>query len=94
MKESTSRGEFERLKEESVRKTTKIAILSAKLNDKAELLTALDDLRQYTQENLADLESLISQVEMLAREGIPISGSLAEKIEILVKRIEGEVLRK
>ena len=94
MKESTSREEFERLKAESLRKTAKIAILSAKLNDKAELLTALDDLRQYTRENLSDLESLISQVEMLVREEVPISGSLAEKIEILVKRIEGEVLRK
>ncbi len=94
MKESTSREEFERLKAESVRKTARIAVLSAKLNDKAELLTALDDLRQYTWENLSDLESLISQVEMLAREGIPISDSLAEKIEILVTRIEGEVLRK
>ncbi len=93
MKRSKSREEFERLKIKSIRQTVAIALLSAKLNDKALLLEALDDLRFYTRENFEDLVNLIAQVEMLTREGIPISGSLAEKIEVLVRRIEGEVLR-
>ncbi len=93
MKRSKSRGEFERLKVKSIRQTVAIAVLSAKLNDKALLLEALDDLRFHTRENFEDLTNLIAQVEMLTREGIPISGSLAEKIEVLVRRIEGEALR-
>ena len=93
MKRSKSREEFERLKIKSIRQTVAIAVLSAKLNDKALLLEALDDLRFYTRENFEDLVNLITQIEMLTREGIPISGSLAEKIEVLVRRIEGEVLR-
>ncbi|WP_456366813.1 protein kinase domain-containing protein [Thermococcus sp.] len=93
MKRSKSREEFERLKIKSIRQTVAIAVLSAKLNDKALLLEALDDLRFHTRENFDDLVNLIAQVEMLIREGIPISGSLAEKIEVLVRRIEGEVLR-
>ncbi|WP_297489924.1 serine/threonine-protein kinase [Thermococcus sp.] len=93
MKRSKSREEFERLKIKSIRQTVAIAVLSAKLNDKALLLEALDDLRFHTRENFEDLVNLIAQVEMLTREGIPISGSLAEKIEVLVRRIEGEALR-
>ena len=93
MKRSKSREEFERLKVKSIRQTVAIAVLSAKLNDKALLLEALDDLRFHTRENFEDLANLIAQVEMLTREGIPISSSLAEKIEVLVRRIEGEALR-
>jgi len=92
MRRSRSREEFERLKVESIRKTVKIAILSAKLNDKAELLTALDDLKFYTRENLDDLLNAIAQIEMLLKEGVPISPEVEERIRALVLRIEGEAL--
>ncbi|AEO13933.1 protein kinase [Thermococcus sp. AM4] len=94
MKKSRSREEFERLRIESIRKTVKIAILSAKLNDKAELLAALDDLKFYTRENLDDLLSAIAQVELLLKEGIPIGPEVEEKVRALVLRIEGEALSK
>ncbi|NPA47183.1 MAG: serine/threonine protein kinase [Thermococci archaeon] len=93
MRRSRSREEFERLKAESVRKTVKIALLSARLNDKAELLAALDDLKFYTNENLDDLLSAIEQVELLIREGIPISAEVEERLRALVLRIEGEFRR-
>ena len=92
MRRSRSREEFERLKVESVRKTVKIAILSARLNDKAELLTALDDLKFYTRENLDDLLNAIAQIEMLLKEGVPISPEVEERVKALVLRIEGEAL--
>ncbi|WP_010476901.1 serine/threonine-protein kinase [Thermococcus zilligii] len=93
MRKSRSREEFERLKAESVRKTVKIAILSAKLNDKAELLAALEELKFYTVGQLDDLLNAIEQVESLLREGIPISAEVEEMVRALVLRIEGEVLR-
>jgi len=91
MRRSRSREEVERLKKESIRKTVKIAILSAKLNDKAELLAALDDLKFYTRENFDDLMNAIAQIETLLKEGIPISAEVEERIRALVLRIEGEV---
>lgn len=90
MRKSRSRKEFERLKVESVRKTVKIALLSARLNDKAELLVALDDLKFYTRENLDDLLSAIEQVELLLKEGIPIGPEVEERLRALVLRVEGE----
>ncbi|WP_367884218.1 hypothetical protein [Thermococcus sp. JCM 11816] len=95
MRKSRSREEFERLKVESVRKTIKIALLSARLNDKAELLRALDDLRFETRENFDDLVSAIEQVELLLREGgIPIGNETFEMLRALLLRIEGgEVVR-
>jgi len=93
MRKSRSREEFERLKIESVRKTVKIAILSAKLNDKAELLAALDDLKFYTRENLDDILNAIAQVELLLKEGIPISAEAEERVKALVLRIENEIVK-
>ncbi|GAB6102220.1 protein kinase domain-containing protein [Thermococcus sp.] len=93
MRKSRSREEFEKLRIESVRKTVKIAILSARLNDKAELLAALDDLKFYTRENLDDLLNAIAQVELLLKEGIPIGPEVEERVKALVLRIEGEALR-
>jgi len=93
MKKSRSREEFERLRIESIHKTVKIAILSAKLNDKAELLAALDDLKFYTRENLDDLLSAIEQVELLLKGGIPIGPEVEERLRALVLRIKEEALR-
>ncbi|AEK71928.1 Serine/threonine protein kinase, putative S-layer protein [Thermococcus sp. 4557] len=93
LRRSRSREEFERLKIESARKTVKVAVLAARLNDKAELLAALDDLKFYTEENLDDLLNAIAQVEMLLKEGIPISSEVEEKVRALLLRIEREVSR-
>ncbi len=91
LKRSRSKEEIQRLKRETVGKTTKIAILSAKLNDKAELLNALEDLKVYTRENLDDLLNAITQIEVLMKEGIPVSDNLIEKLKVLLHRIEMEV---
>ncbi|MCA6212788.1 protein kinase [Thermococcus bergensis] len=48
LKKSRSKGEIQKLTREAVEKTAKIALLSARLNDKAELLNALEDLKFYT----------------------------------------------
>ncbi len=93
LRKSRSKEEFERLRIESVHKTVKIAVLAARLNDKAELLTALDDLRFYTRENIGDLLNAIAQVELLIREGIPIGSEVEERVRALVLRIEGEAVR-
>ncbi|USH00819.1 hypothetical protein K1720_00910 [Thermococcus argininiproducens] len=82
---------MQRLTIEAVGKTAKIAILSAKLNDKAEPLNALEDLKFYTRENLDELLNTISQIEILIKEGIPVSDDLVEMLKVLLHRIEMEM---
>ncbi|MBC7094471.1 MAG: protein kinase [Thermococcus sp.] len=91
LKRSRSKEEIQKLIKEAVEKTAKIALLSARLNDKAELLNALEDLKFYTRENLDELLSAISQVEVMIKEGIPISDEFVEGLKVLLHRIEREV---
>jgi len=91
LKRSRSREEIQKLTREAVEKTAKIALLSARLNDKAELLNALEDLKFYTRENLDELLNAISQIELMMKEGIPISDELIEQPKVLLHKIEKEV---
>ncbi|WP_353797123.1 [protein ADP-ribosylglutamate] hydrolase [Thermococcus sp.] len=93
LRRSRSKEEIKRLKKEALKKTTKIVLLSAKLNDKAELLNALEDLRFYTKEHLTELQNVSSQIEFMIKEGIPISDEFVERLKILLHRIEQDVSR-
>ncbi len=84
---SRSKEEIERLTKEAVEKTAKIAILSAKLNDKVGLISALEDMKLYTKENLDELLNAISQIELMISEGIPISDEFVNMLEVLLQRI-------
>nr|WP_232054822.1 serine/threonine-protein kinase [Thermococcus sp. 2319x1] len=88
---SRSREEIQRLTREAVEKTAKVALLSAKLNDKVELLNALEDLKFYTRENLDELLNAISQIEFMMKEGIPVSDELIDHLKVLLHKIEKEV---
>jgi len=90
LKMSASLEDFERFRREAVEKTCKLALISAQLNDKAELLNALGDLKFYTRENLRELLALIGQVEIMVKEGIPIGEGMIEGIKILLHKIERE----
>lgn len=91
LKKSRSKEEIQKLTREAVEKTAKIALLSARLNDKAELLNALEDLKFYTKENLDELLNAISQVEVMIKEAIPLSDEFVEGLKVLLPRIEKEV---
>ncbi|ASJ03727.1 serine/threonine protein kinase [Thermococcus profundus] len=90
LKRSRSREEIKRLTKEAVEKTAKLALLSARLNDKAELLNALEDLKFYTKEQHDELQNAISQVELMLKEGIPIGEDFIERLKVLLHRIERE----
>nr|WP_240912194.1 serine/threonine-protein kinase [Thermococcus sp. M39] len=91
LKRSPSRDEIQRLTREAVEKTAKVALLSAKLNDKAELLNALEDLKFYTRENRDRLLNVISQIELMMKEGIPVSDEFIDHLRVLLHKIEKEV---
>ncbi|WP_440956544.1 serine/threonine-protein kinase [Methanosarcina sp. Mfa9] len=90
LKISTSREEIKKIVCEMVEKTAKVALLYAGVNEKPELLKALEDLRGYAGENLPELDSAISQLEYMVRNGIPVGKEFEESLKVLLGRIEGE----
>jgi hypothetical protein len=83
--------QIRKLTKEAIEKTAKLALLSARLNDKAELLNALEDLKFYTKKHHDELQNVISQVELMLKEGIPIGEDFIERLKVLLHRIEREV---
>ncbi len=90
LKISTSREEIKKIVCEVVKKTAKVALLYAGVNEKPELLKALEDLRGYAGENLPELDSAISQLEYMVRNGIPVGKEFEESLKVLLGRIESE----
>ena len=93
MKESTSIDEYLKLRKEVLESLTKIAVLSAKLNDKVELIKTLNDVKFYTKEHLKDVLEMIKYLELLDREKIPLSEDMINRIEILMHKILRENFR-
>ncbi len=90
LKISTSREDIKKIVCEVVEKTAKVALLYAGVNEKPELLKALEDLRGYAGENLPELDSAISQLEYMVRNGVPVGKEFEESLKVLLGRIESE----
>ncbi|MEM0315791.1 MAG: protein kinase [Archaeoglobaceae archaeon] len=90
LKKSRSKEEMDKLQKEAVEKTAKIAILAARLNDKPEVLNALEELKLFTKQNLEDLLGAISSVELMIKEEIPIGDEFIERLRVLLSRIKRE----
>ncbi|MDI3474740.1 MAG: eukaryotic-like serine/threonine-protein kinase [Thermococcaceae archaeon] len=68
----------------------KLALAYAQLNNRAELLNTLNDLKFYTTRNLEDLGRAIETVETLIKENLPVSEEFIERLKVLVHNIERE----
>ncbi|MEM2503825.1 MAG: protein kinase [Archaeoglobaceae archaeon] len=90
LRKSRSKEEMDKLQKEAVEKTAKIAILAARLNDKPEVLNALEELKLFTKQNLEDLLGAVSSVELMIKEGIPIGDEFIERLRVLLSRIKRE----
>jgi serine/threonine protein kinase len=88
LRNSKTREDFERLKALSVRKTIKIARLAAELNDKAELIAALEELALYAGDNLDDLLNAKAQLSLLLEENLPLNAEFVERLRLLLLRLE------
>jgi len=88
---TTDRSEVQKLVRRLVEGLGRNAVLSARLNDKVGLITALEELREFAQKERGEVEQAIETVELLLREGLPISKEFLERIEVLVDRIKREV---
>jgi len=90
LKQSKSAEEALKNRRLIVEVLSRLTLAYAELNNKAELLNTLNDLKFYTIQNLTDLTNAINTVEMLVREGLPVSEELIERLKVLVHNIKRE----
>jgi len=91
LKESTGSEEVLRLTRESVEKGAQVALLHARLNDRPALLAAVDDLRVLSKSHTGDLSQVITQIEYMIAEDIPIGKQFVESLEVLLSRVVKEM---
>ncbi len=88
---TTSSEELRKLTREVVRQLCKNALINAKLNDKAELIIALEELKAFSKKHKDELEKLVERVELMVRERIPVGEELISGLKVLLHKIEKEV---
>ncbi|MCD6524578.1 MAG: protein kinase [Thermococcus sp.] len=90
LKKSTTTEETLRNRRLVVETLGKLALAYAELNKKADLLNTLNDLKFYTVQNLSDLMNAINTVEVLIKEGLPVSEDFMERLKVLIHNIKRE----
>ncbi len=88
---STRNGDIQRLTREAIRKSIRIALLHAQLNDRIGLITALDEIRLLKTPSVDDMESLddaIDQVQYMIAEDLPLGSYWIDQLRILLGKIE------
>ena len=70
---------------------TKLALLHARHNEKAELIKTLQDLKDFTKDYKKELENAIKQFEMMIRDNVQITQSTIEELDVLLHKIRREV---
>jgi len=88
---TTDSEELRKLRRQVVEQLTRLALIHAQLNDKAELINALEDLKAFTKEHKSEIENAISQFELMLRESVPISKSTLEELKVLLHEVQREV---
>ncbi|QDA31592.1 PEGA domain-containing protein [Thermococcus indicus] len=82
--------EVKKLNSELLRLLIQNTILSARINDKEEVLNALYDLIPFTRKYRAELEEAIRQVQLFIEEGLVIPEGFIDSLRILLHKIEKE----
>ncbi|ASJ03789.1 serine/threonine protein kinase [Thermococcus profundus] len=90
MKKSTTAEEIRRNRLMVVDTLGKLALAYAQLNNKAELLNTLNDLKFYTSQNIEDLGRAIETVETLIKENLSIGEDFIERLRVLIHNIKRE----
>lgn len=90
MRKSFGTDKYLKLKREAIESLIKLAILNARLDDKVELMKALNDIRSYTEEHLNELANITKSIEVLMKENAPIGDEIIGKLEIILHKIRKE----
>lgn len=91
LKVTTGHEQIYKLKNALVETSTRLIILYARSNDKAELANSLNDLSSFTGEHKKEIQASLSQIELMLREGISIGDDFIGGLKILMHKIEKEV---
>ncbi len=87
---TTDSRELRKLRRQVVEQLSTLALLHAQLNDKAELINALEDLKAFSKEHRKEIENAISQFEVMMRESVPISKSTLDELRVLLHKVQRE----
>ncbi|RLF79384.1 hypothetical protein DRN44_08975, partial [Thermococci archaeon] len=87
---SKNREELRRLKEIAVEQLTRLALLHARHNEKADLIKVLEDLKDLTKDYKKELENAIKQFEMMIRDNVQITQNTIEELDVLLHKIRRE----
>ncbi|MCQ1539575.1 protein kinase [Methanocalculus taiwanensis] len=88
LKTSSTTGDIQRLTREAIRKSVRIALLHAQLNDRVELITALNEIRLLTTYHREELDTAIEQVQYMIAEDLPLGNEWVDQLRILLGKIE------
>ncbi len=88
LKNSTSTADIHRLTREAIRKSVRIALLHAQLQDRVELITALNEIRPLTSNHKEELDAAIDQVQYMIAEDLPLGNDWVDQLRILLGKIE------
>ncbi len=91
MSVTTSSEELRKLTREVVRQLCKNALINAKLNDKAELIICLEELKAFSKKHEDELQKVIERVELMIRKKIPVGEELISGLKVLFHKIEKEI---
>ena len=84
--------EVRKLNSELLRLLVQNAILSARINDKEEVLNTLYDLMPFAKKHMPELEEAIRQVQLFIQEGAVMPEEFIDALKILLHKIEKENL--
>jgi len=91
LKITTGHEQIYKLKTALVETSTRLIVLYARSNDKAELANSLNDLSGFTEEHKKEIQASLSQIDLMLREGISIGDDFLSGLKILMHKIENEV---
>ncbi|WP_456365879.1 PEGA domain-containing protein [Thermococcus sp.] len=91
MSRTTDSRELRKLRRQVVEQLSSLALLHAQLNDKAELINALEDLKAFSKEHRKEIENAIGQFELMMRESVPVSKSTLDELKVLLHKVQREV---
>lgn len=88
---SKDHTKIKKLQTDLVEKACKIISLYAIINDKAGIVNSLKELVDYTEVHKNELQIVISQLEYMLTEGIPLESGFLESLYLLIYSVRDEL---
>lgn len=87
LKFSSNTDEITKFTNEAIQKSARIALLNAQLQDRVELINALNEIRILTSHHQEELGVAIDQVQYMIAEDLPLGNDWIDQLRILLGKI-------